>query len=161
MKRRCLWPGSDARMLAYHDTEWGLPQHDDRILFEYLLLDTFQAGLSWSTILNKRKNFKKAFSNFNPRFIARYDAKKKKQLLTDAGIIRNRLKIESAITNAKAFLAIQKEFGSFDTYVWQCIGGKQKKNKWKMLKHIPAKTKESDALSKDLKNRGFKFVGRG
>lgn len=146
-------------MIAYHDEEWGLPVHDDRKLFEFLLLDTFQAGLSWAIILNKREGFRKAFSNFNPKLIAKYDVKKKKKLLNDANIIRNRLKIDSAIKNAKQFLVIQKEFGSFDKYVWEFVGGKPKVNKWKTLKQIPVTSKESDALSKDLKKRGFNFVG--
>jgi DNA-3-methyladenine glycosylase I len=146
-------------MIAYHDTEWGLPLHDDRKLFEFLVLDAFQAGLSWSTILNKRENFRKAFDNFDPVKIARYKQTKIDRLLSDAGIIRNRLKIAATITNARAFLATQKEFGSFDKYIWQFTGGKPKVNKWKTMKQIPPCTKESDAMSKDLKSRGFKFVG--
>lgn len=159
MKKRCEWPGSSDLMLKYHDTEWGMPQHSDKILFEYLLLDSFQAGLNWSTILNKRKNFKKAFDNFNVKKIAKYDKKKLTLLMKDAGIIRNRLKIEGAVKNAQAFLHIQKEFGSFDKYVWQFVGGTPKKNKRKTMKQIPALTTEAEALSIDLKSRGFTFVG--
>ena len=164
MKKRCEWPEggkkeSNELMLKYHDTEWGTPCHDDKILFEFLLLDSFQAGLSWSTILNKRQNFKKAFDNFNVKKVAKYDKKKLSQLMKDAGIIRNRLKIEGSVKNAQGFIQIQKEFGSFDKYVWQFVGGKPKKNKWKSLKQIPAITKEAEALSKDLKSRGFTFVG--
>ena len=164
MKKRCEWPEggkkeSNELMLKYHDTEWGTPCHDDKILFEFLLLDSFQAGLSWSTILNKRQNFKKAFDNFNVKKVAKYDKKKLSQLMKDAGIIRNRLKIEGSVKNAQGFIQIQKEFGSFDKYVWQFVGGKPKKNKWKSLKQIPAITKEAETLSKDLKSRGFTFVG--
>ncbi|MCH7529693.1 DNA-3-methyladenine glycosylase I [Patescibacteria group bacterium] len=166
MKKRCEWPlvgggqtgGSDL-MLKYHDTEWGVPQHNDKILFEFLLLDSFQAGLSWSTILNKRQNFKKAFDNFSVKKIAKYDKKKLAQLMGDAGIIRNRLKIEGAVKNAKAFLQIQKEFESFNKYVWQFVGGKPKKNKWKTMRQIPAISKEAETLNKNLKARGFTFVG--
>ena len=164
MKKRCEWPiGSKSEnnklMLEYHDTEWGTPCHDDKILFEFLLLDSFQAGLSWPTILNKPQNFKKAFANFNVNKVAKYDKKKLSQLMKDAGIIRNKLKIEGSLKNAKAFIQIQKEFGSFDKYVWQFVAGKPKKNKWKSLSQIPAITKEAEALSKDLKSRGFTFVG--
>ncbi len=146
-------------MIAYHDTEWGVPCYDDKKLFEYMLLDTFQAGLSWRTILHKRANFKKVFDNFNYKKIAKYDAKKKTELLKDAGIIRNRLKIEGAITNARVFQEIQKEFGSFSDYIWGFVGGAPKINKCKTQKDIPTTSKESDALSKDLKKRGMKFVG--
>lgn len=158
-KKRCTWPSENTLMIEYHDREWGVPAYDDKILFEFLLLDSFQAGLSWSTILKKRKNFKKAFSNFNYKTITKYDSKKKNQLMKDAGIIRNRLKIESSVTNAKLFVEIQKEFGSFSNYIWGFVGNKPKINKWKTIKQIPAFTKESDGLSKDLKDRGFKFVG--
>ena len=146
-------------MIKYHDEEWGVPLHDDRKLFEFIILDAFQAGLSWNTIINKRKNFEKAFDNFVPEKIARYNEKKIAGLLSDAGIIRNRLKIYSTVNNAKTFLKIQKEFGSFDKYIWQFTGGITIHNKWKTLKELPAKTMESDAMSKDLKMRGFNFVG--
>lgn len=159
MKKRCAWPGDSELMIEYHDTEWGVPIHDDRKLFEFLVLDAFQAGLSWSTILNKRENFRKAFDNFDPLKISKYRQGKIDKLLSDAGIVRNRLKVAATITNAKAFLETQKEFGSFDKYIWRFTGGKQKVNKWKTMKRIPPSTKESDAMSVDLKNRGFKFVG--
>ncbi|MFA7361834.1 MAG: DNA-3-methyladenine glycosylase I [Candidatus Kapaibacterium sp.] len=155
----CEWTGKNPLMVKYHDEEWGVPLHDDRKLFEFIILDAFQAGLSWNTIINKRENFKKAFNNFDAKKISRYDEKKYESLMNDAGIIRNRLKIRATITNAKAFLEVQKEFGSFDKYIWQFTGGKTIVNKWKTLKEIPAKTKESDAMSKDLLKRGFKFVG--
>lgn len=158
-QKRCGWSTSDPLYLEYHDEEWGVPVHDDRKLFEMLILEGAQAGLSWITILKKRTNYRKAFDNFDAAKIARYDARKKRQLLADAGIVRNRLKIEAAIENAKAFLAIQNEFGSFDAYIWQFTGGKPKQNRWRSLKAIPAKTLESDAMSKDLKLRGFRFVG--
>ncbi|HJO01979.1 MAG TPA: DNA-3-methyladenine glycosylase I [Candidatus Woesearchaeota archaeon] len=158
-KIRCGWPGNDSLMVAYHDEEWGVPVHDDRQLFEKLILDSFQAGLSWSTILKKRKNFKKAFDNFNVNKISNYDLKKKNELMNDAGIIRNRLKIEATVINAQKFLEVKKEFGSFDRYIWQFVNHKTIINKWKEVKDIPASTKESDAMSKDLKERGFKFVG--
>lgn len=146
-------------MEKYHDTEWGVPAHNDRKLFEALILDGFQAGLSWSTILKKRENFRKAFDHFNAKKISRYDKKKIKELLSDSGIVRNRLKVHAAIENAKAFLKIQKEFGSFDSYIWQFVGGKPKINAFKAVKKIPAKTKESDKMSNDLKKRGFAFAG--
>jgi DNA-3-methyladenine glycosylase I len=146
-------------MIAYHDTEWGVPLHDDRKLFEFMVLDAFQAGLSWSTILNKRENFRKAFANFEPAKIARFDRRKFERLMNDAGIIRNRLKISATITNARAFLAIQKEFGSFDKYIWQFAGGRPRVNKWRKLSELRSKSVESDAMSKDLKARGFNFVG--
>ncbi len=156
---RCPWPANKPNDVAYHDDEWGVPLHDDRKLFEFMLLDAFQAGLSWSTIINKRENFRKAFDNFEPAIIAKYDEKKVEQLLNNAGIIRNRLKIRSSISNAKLFLEIQKEFGSFDKYIWQFPGGKTIVNNWEQLEQIPVSTSESDAMSKDLKKRGFKFVG--
>lgn len=159
MEKRCEWPADDELMLRYHDTEWGFPVHDDRKHFEFLLLDAFQAGLSWSIILKKRENFRKAFDNFDHAKIARYREAKIKKLLSNPGIIRNRLKIRSTVTNAKAFLEIQKEFGSFDNFIWQFTGGKQKVNKWKKLSQIPPKSPESDAMSVELKKRGFKFVG--
>jgi DNA-3-methyladenine glycosylase I len=159
MRKRCDWPGENKLMIEYHDTEWGVPTHDDRKLFELLMLDNAQAGLSWQTILNKRENYRKAFDNFNPAKIARYNKRKITSLLNNPGIIRNRLKIEAAITNARAVLKIQKEFGSFDAYIWQFVNGTPIRNRWKTLKQIPATSPESDAMSKALKNRGFKFVG--
>jgi len=157
--KRCEWPGNNELMTKYHDEEWGTPVHDDRKLFEFLVLDAFQAGLSWQIILNKRENFRKAFHNFDARKISQYTAKDTARLLADAGIVRNRLKIAATIENAKCFLAVQKEFGSFDRYIWQFTGGKTKRNRWKTLQEIPAKSPESDAMSKDLQARGFKFVG--
>ena len=158
-KKRCKWPGNNDLMIKYHDEEWGVPTYDDNVLFEFLLLDTFQAGLSWSIILNKRENFRKAFNNFNYRTISKYDAKKEKELLQNEGIVRNRLKIATIINNAKRFIEIQKEFGSFSNYIWEFVGNMPKKNSWKTMKQIPTTSKESNALSKDLKKRGFKFVG--
>ena len=156
---RCGWPGNDELMIAYHDEEWGVPVHDDRKLFEFLVLDAFQAGLSWSTILNKRENFRKAFDNFDATRIAGYKKRKIAQLLADAGIVRNRLKVHATISNAGAFLQVQKEFGTFDAYVWGLVGGEPRQNSWKTLKQIPANTPDSDRMSQDLKDRGFKFVG--
>jgi DNA-3-methyladenine glycosylase I len=156
---RCGWSLSDPLYTAYHDEEWGVPVHDDRRLFEMLILEGAQAGLSWITILRKRENYRAAFQRFDPRRIAAYDARKKKSLLSDSGIVRNRLKIEATISNARAFLAVQKEFGSFDSYIWQFTGGKPTMNRWNSLKEIPPKTPESDAMSKDLTHRGFRFVG--
>jgi DNA-3-methyladenine glycosylase I len=158
-KLRCPWPAGKPNDIAYHDEEWGVPVHDDRKLFEFLVLDAFQAGLSWSTILNKRENFRKAFDNFDADIIALYDEKKIEELLRNSGIIRNQLKIRSTITNAQHFLEVQKEFGSFDTYIWQFTGGKTLVNHWDRHDQVPASTRESDAMSKDLKKRGFKFVG--
>lgn len=158
-KQRCSWATSDPLYTEYHDKEWGVPLHDDRSLFEMLILEGAQAGLSWITILRKRKNYRKAFDNFDAAKIAQYDKRKVKQLLNNDGIVRNRLKIEAAIINAKAFLAVQKEYRSFDRYIWQFVGGRAKQNARKSLKQIPPSTKESDAMSKDLKKRGFKFVG--
>ncbi len=155
---RCGWPKSQLD-IAYHDAEWGVPVHDDRLLFEFLILEGAQAGLSWSTILNKRDNYRRAFDNFDARKIVRYDARKVKKLLADPGIVRNRLKVAAAVQNAKAFLAVRTEFGSFDTYLWQFVGGRPIQNYRKSLKEIPAHTSESDAMSKDLLRRGFKFVG--
>jgi DNA-3-methyladenine glycosylase I len=157
--RRCSWCTNDQLYIDYHDNEWGKPLHDDRKLFEMLILEGAQAGLSWMTILRKRENYRKAFDHFDPKKIARYDRRKVRTLLKNEGIVRNRLKIESAIANAKAFLAVQKEFGSFDRYIWQFVGGKQKRNAWNSVHEIPARTAESDAMSKDLKKRGFTFVG--
>ena len=158
-KIRCDWTNNNPYNNAYHDTEWGVALHDDRKLFEFLLLDAFQAGLSWLTILKKRENFSKAFDNFDARKIATYDETKINELLNNAGIIRNKLKINAAIINAKAFLAIQKEFGTFDKYIWQFVNYKPIINSWRNWKEIPTSTKESDSMSKDLKKRGFKFVG--
>jgi DNA-3-methyladenine glycosylase I len=158
--KRCAWTaGSDDLMLAYHDKDWGVPVHDDRLLFEMLTLEGAQAGLSWSTILKKRKNYRRAFHRFDAKKIARYGAADTKRLLADAGIVRNRLKIASTIDNARAFLDIQKESGSFDAFIWQFVGGEPKRNKFRSIKQIPAKTAQSDAMSKDLKKRGFRFVG--
>ena len=146
-------------MIAYHDLEWGVAVHDDRLLFEFLVLEGAQAGLSWSTILNKRQNYRGAFDNFDAQKVAKYDSRKIKRLLAEAGIVRNRLKIEAAIQNAKAFLAVQKEFGSFDGYIWRFVGGVRIRNARRTPREIPARTPESDAMSKDLLRRGFKFVG--
>jgi DNA-3-methyladenine glycosylase I len=157
--RRCPWPGTDPLMRAYHDSEWGSPAHDDTLLFEYLVLDAAQAGLSWATILRKRENYRAAFDRFDARRIARYDARKVRALLADPGIVRNRLKVESAVANARAFLVVQKEFGSFDAYVWSFVGGKTMRNARKTLADLPAKTPESEAMSKDMVKRGFRFVG--
>jgi DNA-3-methyladenine glycosylase I len=158
-QKRCEWGEGDPLYQSYHDQEWGVPIHDDRKLFEFLILEGMQAGLSWITILKKRDNFRVAFDQFDPEKIALYDEGKMEQLLQNAGIIRNRQKIEAAIQNARAFLNVQKEYGSFDTFIWQFVGGKPIKNTWKNLGDIPAVTQESDALSKALKHRGFKFVG--
>ena len=157
--KRCLWPSKDELMIQYHDQEWGIPLHDDKKLFEFILLDSFQAGLSWSTILKKRENFRRAFAGFDASVIAKYQGKETKRLLSDAGIVRNKLKIAAAISNAQKFLEIKKEYGSFDKYIWQFVGHRTIKNKFKSLSQIPAKTQESDAMSKDLQKRGFKFVG--
>jgi DNA-3-methyladenine glycosylase I len=157
---RCFWStDTDELMVAYHDREWGVPLHEDRKLFEFIILEGAQAGLSWSTILKKRENYRRAFDRFDPGKIARYDSRKVKQLLADPGIVRNRLKIAATIQNAKAFLTVQKEFGSFDAYLWQFVGGSPIQNRWKSFKQVPARTAESDAMSKDLLQRGFKFVG--
>jgi DNA-3-methyladenine glycosylase I len=159
MKERCGWSSGDPLYIDYHDKEWGVPLHEDQRLFEFLLLDGAQAGLSWFLILKKRESYRKAFRNFDARKMIRFDQKKIESLLQDPGIIRNRLKIVSAIENAKVYLEIQKEFGSFDKFIWQFTGGKTIRNSWKSLKEVPAKTKESDAMSKELRKRGFKFVG--
>lgn len=158
-KTRCGWCLGDAIYVTYHDEEWGTPVHDDKLLFEFLVLESFQAGLSWLTILKKRENFKKAFSNFDVKKVAKYDEKKYETLMQDAGIIRNQLKIRAAINNAQRFIEIQKEFGSFDKYVWGFVGGKPLRNSLKTLKDIQPKTKISDAMSKDMGKRGFKFRG--
>lgn len=158
-KKSCEWPTGDDLMIAYHDEEWGVPLHDDGKLFEFLVLDAFQAGLSWRTILHKRENFRRAFDGFDPERIVRYNKRSVERLMKDAGIIRNRLKIEATVANAKSFLEVQDEYGSFDTYVWQLVGGAPKQNRWRSLKQLPATTPGSDRMSKDLKSRGFKFVG--
>ena len=159
MTTRCNWSTSDPLYINYHDREWGVPVHDDRLLFEFLILEGAQAGLSWITILRKRESYRKAFDNFNPEKVAKYSAKRVERLLKNEGIIRNRLKINAAVRNAKSFLEIQKEFGSFDEYIWQFVNGKPKINRWKNLKDVPARTSESDLMSQDLKKRGFKFAG--
>jgi DNA-3-methyladenine glycosylase I len=146
-------------MIEYHDREWGVPVHDDRALFEFLILEGAQAGLSWETILKKRENYREAFDSFDAEKIAQYDRRKVRELMANPGIVRNRLKIDATISNAKAFLAVQKEFGSFDSYIWKFVGGKTKKNSWRSSQRLPASTPESDAMSKDLKRRGFRFVG--
>jgi len=155
----CVWPGTDPLMLRYHDHEWGVPLWNDRKLFEFMVLDAFQAGLSWRTILHKRKNFERAFDNFDPVKIAKYSPTKIRKLLNDAGIIRNRLKIHGTMKNAKAYLVLKKEHGSFAKYLWQFVGTKPKVNHWKTEKQIPARSRESDAMSEALKNAGFTFVG--
>jgi len=159
MKTRCEWAGSDPLYLDYHDNEWGTPEHNDQKLFEMLILEGAQAGLSWITILRKRENYRKAFDNFDPKKIAAYNKTKIQELLNNEGIVRNKLKVNAAVQNAGGFLEIQKEFSDFDTYIWQFIGGKPRKNAFKHLNDLPAKTPESEAMSKDLLKRGFKFVG--
>ena len=159
LRTRCAWGESHPLYIPYHDTEWGVPLHDDQRLFEMLILEGAQAGLSWLTVLKKRDAYRKAFSQFDPRKVARYDKRRVERLLANDGIIRNRLKIASAINNAKRFLDVQAEFGSFDRYVWQFVNGQPIQNSWKALSEIPARTAESDTMSKDLKQRGFNFVG--
>ena len=156
---RCGWAGTDPLMVAYHDREWGVPVHDDRKHFEFLVLDAFQAGLSWAIVLKKREAFRQAFDGFDPVEIARYRAPKLARLVKDAGIIRNRLKIAGTVANARAFLAVREEHGSFDAFVWSFVGGVTRRNRWKTMRQVPASTKESDRLSKALKERGFTFVG--
>jgi DNA-3-methyladenine glycosylase I len=158
-KTRCGWVGNKPHFIAYHDQEWGVPIHDDRKHFEMLLLEGAQAGLTWETILLRRDGYRRAFAEFDPKKVARFTAKKKTMLLKNPGIIRNRLKIDSAVTNAQAFLAVQEEFDSFDRYVWQFVDGKPKVNRWTRMSQVPATSLESDALSKDLKKRGFRFAG--
>jgi DNA-3-methyladenine glycosylase I len=158
-KIRCGWAGSDPLYIAYHDEEWGVPEHDDRRLFEFLVLEGAQAGLSWLTILRKRESFRDAFARFDPGRVARFDRRKVAALLRDPGIIRNRLKVEAAVRNAKAFLEVQGEFGTFDAYVWRFVGGKPKQHAWRTLREIPSRTPEAEAMSRDLKRRGFAFVG--
>jgi DNA-3-methyladenine glycosylase I len=156
---RCTWSGQDPLMIAYHDDEWGVPRHDDRQHFEFLVLEAAQAGLSWSTVLRKREGYRRAFSGFDPVKVARYTPARIAKLIGDASIIRNRLKIEAAVHNAGRFLAVQKEFGTFDAYCWRFVDGRSRINRWKTPKQVPATTPESDAFSRDLKQRGFKFVG--
>jgi DNA-3-methyladenine glycosylase I len=158
-RHRCEWGTSSELYIEYHDTEWGVPVHDEQKLFEFLILEGAQAGLSWSTILNKRQAYLQAFDRFEPARVASYDDEKVQALLSNSGIVRNRLKIQAAIQNARAFLAVQDEYGSFDSYIWQFVEGKPIQNSWKILQEIPATTKESDAMSKELKKRGFTFVG--
>lgn len=159
MKTRCAWCTSDPLYTQYHDEEWGVPVHDDRLLFEMLILEGAQAGLSWFTILKRRGSYREAFDHFDAKKIARYDKKKTTALMADPGIIRNRLKVAAAVTNAQAFLEVQKEHGTFDRYIWSFVGGKTKRNRWKSLGQIPAQSPEAEAMSKDLKKRGFRFVG--
>jgi DNA-3-methyladenine glycosylase I len=156
---RCEWAGTDPLYVAYHDEEWGVPVHDEGTLFEFLILEGAQAGLSWSTILNKREGYRRAFDGFDPQKVAAYDEDRIAELLEDPGIVRNRLKVRSAVQNAQAFLRVQEEFGNFDAYVWQFVGGRPIQNNWQSLSEIPSETEESRALSKDLKKRGFNFVG--
>ena len=156
---RCAWATGDALVVEYHDKEWGIPEHNDRRLFEFLILEGAQAGLSWLTVLKKRENYRAAFDRFDPEKVARYNSRRVRALLTDAGIIRNQLKIVATIQNAKAFLAVQKEFGSFDAFVWRFVGGQPIKNRWRNLKQLPANTTESDMMSQALRKREFKFVG--
>jgi DNA-3-methyladenine glycosylase I len=159
MKKRCAWPGVNPLQIAYHDAEWGVPAHADPVLFEFLILEGAQAGLSWDTILRKRESYRRAFAGFDPGKVARFGAAEIRARMKDPGIVRNRLKIESAVSNAAAFLTVQDEFGSFDRYIWRFVGGRAKQNRWRTMKEIPASTQESDAMSKDLKKRGFRFVG--
>ena len=159
MPHRCAWTGSDPLMIEYHDHEWGVPQHNDRVLFEYIILDGAQAGLSWMTILRKREGYRQAFDNYDVDRIARYDDAKITQLLQNPEIVRNRLKVNSAVTNAQAYLTVQQEFGSLDSYLWGFVGNQTLKNAWKSDSEVPAKTPEAEAMSKDLIRRGFKFVG--
>lgn len=159
MTHRCAWAGNDPLYIAYHDEEWGSPVHNDRRLFEMLILEGAQAGLSWITILRKREAYRLAFDNFEPEPVSFYNERKLAELMTNPGIVRNRRKIEAAVQNARAFLTVQKEFGSFDLYLWRFIGGQPRQNQWRSLSEIPAQTAESEALSKDLRRRGFNFVG--
>jgi len=157
--KRCAWAGNDPRYVRYHDEEWGVPVHDDRVLFEFLVLEGAQAGLSWSTILNKRDHYREVFDQFDPQAVASYGDAKIEALLQDPGIVRNRRKVEAAITNARAFLEVQQEFGTFDRYVWGFVGGRPIRNAWTSIAEIPTESPESVAMSVDLKKRGFKFVG--
>ena len=156
--QRCPWAKAELD-IAYHDREWGVPVHDDRLLFEFLTLEGAQAGLSWSTILKKRSSYRRSFANFDPAGVSRFSPAKIERLIHDSGLVRNRLKIESTVSNARAFLQVQREFGSFDAYVWRFVGGEPRQNGWRVFRQVPATTSESDALSKDLKRRGFRFVG--
>lgn len=159
IKERCEWVGDDRDLISYHDREWGVPLHDDHRLFEFLILEGAQAGLSWLTILKKRENYRLAFAGFDPSLIARYNEDKIQKLLQNAGIVRNNVKIRATIANARSFLEVQKQFGSFDEYIWRFVGGKPIQNKWKSFAEIPTKSAESESISGDLKSRGFKFVG--
>lgn len=159
MKKRCMWCEGNDLQIRYHDREWGVPVHDDRRFFEFLILEGAQAGLSWDTILKKRENYRRAFAGFDPRKVARFTSQHTRVLMKNPGIVRNRLKIAATVSNAKAFLAVQREFGSFDRYIWGFVGGRPKKNRWRAMKQVPASTPESNAMSKDLKKRGFRFVG--
>jgi len=159
MKNRCTWCGDDPLYMAYHDKEWGVPVKDDQTLFEFLILETFQAGLSWITVLRKRENFRKAFDNFDYKIVAKYTEDKIQKLLQNEGIIRNKLKVRAAVSNAQAFIEVKKEFGSFSQYIWGFVDGKPINNAWKVMKDVPPNTPLSDTISKDLKKRGFKFVG--
>ena len=159
MQKRCTWGELNDIERAYHDNEWGTPVHDDRVFFEFLILEGAQAGLSWDTVLKKRERYRQVYSGFDPQKVARYTQARIEKLMTDPGIIRNRLKLESSVTNARAFLAVQKEFGSFDAYVWRFVDGHPKVNRWRSMRDVPAETTESKALSRDLKLRGFRFVG--
>ena len=158
-RQRCTWCAGNALQTAYHDREWGVPVHDDRKLFELLILEGAQAGLSWDTILKKRESYRRAYARFDPRKVARFGRRQRSALMNDPGIVRNRLKIDSSVTNAQAFLAVQHEFGTFDRYIWQFVGGRPLLNRRRTMKDVPATTEESDAMSKDLKRRGFRFVG--
>ena len=158
-KVRCAWAGSDPLYQAYHDEEWGVPVHDDRLLFEFVVLESAQAGLSWLTILKKRENYRRAFAGFDVKKVAAFDERKVEELLQDAGIVRNRLKVAAAIQNARSFVSLRREFDSFDAYIWSFVGGRPKRNAWKTLADIPSKTTESERMSSELKKRGFKFVG--
>lgn len=158
--RRCGWSGlNDPLYMKYHDEEWGVPVHDDSVMFEFLVLEGAQAGLSWGTILRKRENYRRAFKEFDPSQVARFDARAVRRLLQNPGIVRNRLKVNSAVHNARSFLEVQREFGSFDAYIWRFVGGRTKMNEWKSMREIPAATPESEAMSRDLVRRGFRFVG--
>lgn len=159
MKTRCGWAGADPLYVLYHDVEWGVPEHDDRRLFEMLILEGAQAGLSWATILKKRDHYRRSFDDFDPHLVAAYDDAKVAELLADSGIVRNRRKVESTVRNARAFIQVQREHGAFDAYVWRFVDGRPRKNAWRSLEEVPARTPDSDALSKDLVTRGFGFVG--
>ena len=159
MQKRCAWADINDLERAYHDREWGAPVHDDHVFFEFLILEGAQAGLSWDTVLKKRARYREVYSDFDPAKVARYTPARIDRLMQDAGIIRNRLKLESSVTNARAFLKVQKEFGTFDAYIWQFVGGRPRINRWRSMKQVPAETPESLAMSKDLKKRGFRFVG--